>query len=612
MTNRTPKFIGTIVAALTCILSLLPAGAASAADTKKTFDIPAGAALPALKQFTAQSDEQLLYSAEVVQGVTTNSVKGTFTAREALDAMIGGTNLAVISDKQNGALSLVRVPSPNAQRAARITPSDRPGPSEIGDEAIKLSPFTITATEDRGYLATSTLAGSRTKTLLKDVAAQISVFTPELMSDLSLTNLEEVYLYSTNVESYLEFTPGGDRGAGFGTFQLSDNNRIRGFTRGGATNLRGFFPTGFALETYNTERITIASGPNAILFGLGNPGGITDASLKRAGFRNRTSLTYRLDNFDGHRFTLDTNYALLPKKAALRIAGLEADNRTSRAPNKDENRRLYGALTLQPFTQTTIRLHGEWVERIASRAPAILARDYLTPWLDRGRPAFSNANITSASAATAVTNLITTGNLQSVFARNGTAGPVFMAGNTPANQPVAIWANTAAVRGAHTNAPKLQDQGTKWSLLRPEIFDPRANVYGDAYEVRQRGRIFNVFVEQQIAKYFAVEAGYMNERLRKRQGSFIGSETLDVQADANRYLPDGTTLNPNFGKLYVESSPTGDATGVGPSMEDREEWRLTASYELDFTQRAGLTRWLGRHRLAAMYNDSDFTRRAQG
>lgn len=99
--------------------------------------------------------------------------------------------------------------------------------------------------------------------------------------------------------------------------------------------------------------------PNAILFGLGNPGGITDGSLKQAGFRNRTTLSYRGGNFDGLRFTLDANYVLLPKKASLRLAALAADNRTFRPTSSDVNRRLYGAVTLRPLANTTVRLNAE-------------------------------------------------------------------------------------------------------------------------------------------------------------------------------------------------------------------------------------------------------------
>lgn len=589
-----------------CALALLSLSL-SAADAKRRFDIAAGDATDALPRFAEQAEREISFSPTEVRGAKTNAVSGEFSAREALDLLVARTGLVATFDAASGALAVRKgSPNPRVRQAPPVAPVDRPVQVPSHDETIKLSPFVIEESADVGYQATSTLAGSRTKTALKDVAAQISVFTPELMSDLGLANLDEVYLYSTNVEGALEYTPGGDRGAEWGSVQLNNNNRIRGL--GQVSNLRDFFSTAFALESYNTERFTIASGPNAILFGLGSPGGITDASLKRAGFNPRTTLSTRLDNFGGYRSTLDTNHVLFPKKAALRVAALDSDNPTSREPNKDENHRLYGALTFQPFAKTTIRLHGEWVERNASRAPGILARDFVTPWLNRSRPAFNNARITTAAG---VTTQITAGNLGSVFTRNGSANYVFTAGNTPSGLPVANWANSAVVVGANTLAPKIQDQGTKWSLVRPDVLEPRTNLYGNAFEVRHRGRIFNAYVEQQITKSFAVEAGYMKESFRKRQGGFADSGALDVQADANQFLPDGITPNPNFGKFYVESNLLGNQTGVGTDQEDRNEWRVTASYTLDLTKRTGLARWFGRHHFAGMYNDTDLVTKRQ-
>ena len=591
-----------------CALALLSfAFSLSAAETKRRFKIVADDATEALPRFAEQANRELVFSPAAVRGVKTNAVAGEYFARDALDLLVARTNLVVSDDATSGALAIRQgAPDPAEHRTPPNTPGERLSPNVKADETVKLSPFVLQESADAGYQASSTLAGSRTKTAIKDVAAQISVFTPELMSDLGLTNIDEVYLYSTNVEGALEFTPGGDRGAEWGSVQLNNSNRIRGL--GQVSNLRDFFSTGFALETYNTERVTLASGPNAILFGLGSPGGITDVSLKRAGFRDRTALTYRRDNFGGHRFTFDTNYVLRPKTVALRLAALDADSPTSRAPNKDENRRLYGAFTFQPFAKTTLRLHGEWVERNASRAPGILARDFVTPWLDRNRPAFNNSRITAAAA---VTNQIAAGNLGAVFARNGGASYIFAAGNTPADLPVVNWANTAVVVGAHTLAPKVQDQGTKWSLVRPDVLDPKVNLYGNAFEVRHRGRILNAYLEQQITDDFAVEAGYMKERFRKRQGGFADGVSLEVQADANQFLPDGVTANPNFGKLYVESNLVGNQTGVGTDQEDRDERRLTASYKLDFTRRVGLARWLGRHHFAAMYNDAELITKRQ-
>ena len=59
-----------------------------------------------------------------------------------------------------------------------------------GDEVFTLSPFTIQASEESGYRATSTLAGTRLKTDLDDVGAAISVYTQELMEDLAATDSE--------------------------------------------------------------------------------------------------------------------------------------------------------------------------------------------------------------------------------------------------------------------------------------------------------------------------------------------------------------------------------------------------------------------------------------
>jgi hypothetical protein len=71
-------------------------------------------------------------------------------------------------------------------------------------------------------------------------------------------------------------------------------------------------------------------------------------------------------------------------------------------------------------------------------------------------------------------------------------------------------------------------------------------------------------------------------------------------ADANQFLPDRVTPNPNFGRYYVEGQPR-----VFGIRADKDESRAMLSYELDLTKRAGWTRWLGRQRAAAMYQRSE-------
>ena len=66
---------------------------AAVVAAKRAYDIPAASAEAALKVFSQQSGKGVIASTEVVQGVTTNTVKGDFTAAEALDQLLIGTGL---------------------------------------------------------------------------------------------------------------------------------------------------------------------------------------------------------------------------------------------------------------------------------------------------------------------------------------------------------------------------------------------------------------------------------------------------------------------------------------------------------------------------------------
>ena len=69
------------------------------------------------------------------------------------------------------------------------------------DEVYELSPFTVAAEDEAGYVATQTLAGTRLKSNLKDLAGAIQIVTPEFLEDTSSTGTEDLFLYTTNTEA---------------------------------------------------------------------------------------------------------------------------------------------------------------------------------------------------------------------------------------------------------------------------------------------------------------------------------------------------------------------------------------------------------------------------
>ena len=69
---------------------------------------------------------------------------------------------------------------------AQTTSSPPPTRATTGaEDTIILSPFEVNATADTGYMATSTLAGSRLNSSLLTTPSAISVFTKDLLNDIA-------------------------------------------------------------------------------------------------------------------------------------------------------------------------------------------------------------------------------------------------------------------------------------------------------------------------------------------------------------------------------------------------------------------------------------------
>ena len=317
---RSPPRVGRPWVVLFLLFAAFACVAGAAADAgRRRFDIPAGAAVTTIKRTALQAGLEIVYSATVVQGVQTPAVVGEFRPREGIERLLAGTGLRLVEDKQTGVLSISCVPAeqPKARPPDSISPRNgnsettqqNPAPMKSRtlfallagrilagpaldaqttsspplEEVVTLSPFTVNAQEDKGYRASSTLAGSRLKTSLKDLSGGIQVVTEQFLKDTGSTDSTRLLLYTTNTE--VAGNDGNFSGNNGGTDDsgvrrnASPTVRVRGFSSADLT--RGYFLSDIDFEAYNTDRITISRGPNGMLFGLGSPGGIMDAGLER-------------------------------------------------------------------------------------------------------------------------------------------------------------------------------------------------------------------------------------------------------------------------------------------------------------------------------------------
>ena len=287
------------------------------------------------------------------------------------------------------ALAAVLAPSLFAQATGTQTQPATAASTAAEDEVIVLSPFEVTASESNGYVATTTLAGSRINTQLKDVGSAISVVTAEFMKDTGATDSKSLLQYTTNTEvaSIQGNFTGANTGnqAEEGSFTTPNSNtRVRGLTS--ADNTRNFFITDIPWDSYNVDRVDMQRGANSILFGMGSPAGIINTSTKTAQFRNFGELELRYGSYDANRVSLDYNYCLLEDQLAFRVATLRNDQKYKQRPAYSLDKRIFATTRFEPKFlnrgdhKTVVKMNYESGSVRSNNPRVITPIDMITPW----------------------------------------------------------------------------------------------------------------------------------------------------------------------------------------------------------------------------------------
>jgi len=222
------------------------------------------------------------------------------------------------------------------------------------DEVFELSPFVVDTDGDVGYLAGNTLSGSRMNTNLKDTAASISVFTPEFLADLGATSTAETIRYGTNTNPDFQQGSSSPTLAFLDAGLYSDTRiNVRGIL---ASRTIDFFETSIPTDYYNLDRSDISSGPNSILFGFANAGGLFNSSTKDANFRRElTTIQLQVGSWDWLRSTLDMNAILIDDVLAVRLMGVWHERDGWRTWDFRDTARGTMAVHYKPTETITIR-----------------------------------------------------------------------------------------------------------------------------------------------------------------------------------------------------------------------------------------------------------------
>ncbi len=287
-----------------------------------------------------------------------------------------------------------------AARLAAQAPAAAPRPA-AGDETIVLSPFTVASDKDVGYEASESLSGTGLKTRLTDLGASVSVVTAKFLEDTASFNLRDLLVYQANMEvtgfggnfSGATPAPGGvtsepDLGNG------PTGTRVRGLAE--ATQAMNFYRAVIPMNSYNTDRVEINRGANALLFGVGSPAGIINTSTATADLRKSGGhLDLSFGSYGTGRAAFNYNLVLRKGELAVRLAAVKSDDKFQQKFTYTDTSRRYVTATwdIKPLRNrglldsTIVRAGFEMGEIKSNRARTLTPSDRISSWFDATLPA---------------------------------------------------------------------------------------------------------------------------------------------------------------------------------------------------------------------------------
>ncbi|GAA4023588.1 TonB-dependent siderophore receptor [Sphingomonas swuensis] len=205
---------------------------------------------------------------------------------------------------------------------------------------------TVTGKRDE-YGVKSTVTGTRTNTLVRDIPQAISVVSEAQIEDQSLRSVADLLL----------FVPGATPGTGEANrdqLTLRGNNTTADFFVDGIRDDAQYFR-----DFYNLDRVEVLKGPNAMIFGRGGGGGIINRVTKRAGVKDSQQFILSHDSEGGTRLTADDSLRLTGA-LGLRVNGVYEKGDSFR---RDVDLKRYGinpTIGWQPGADTRVDLSYEY------------------------------------------------------------------------------------------------------------------------------------------------------------------------------------------------------------------------------------------------------------
>jgi outer membrane receptor protein involved in Fe transport len=527
-------------------------------------------------------------------------------------------------------------PAPAADETKKVIPLET-SDEKPSNEVVTLSPFEV-VTDTKGYYSANSMSGTRFNSKLEDMASSISVVTKEQMNDFAMLDINDIFNYTANTEGTGTYTD----------FSINRNGDTQDNVMANPTNanrVRGVSSANYAFNNIQTmsrvpvdpiglDSVEVSRGPNANIFGLGNPSGTINMVPSAANTsRNFTTVSARTDSYDGYRTSLDANRILAKGVLAVRGQTVFQHEGFQRKPSGVDTTRYNGMIKYQPFKSTTITAGVSYYNTTGNRPNFVTPRDNVSYWARSGKPTWdpiaqvihvNGQTINELGLSGATATAYTTDQNYSYFqqsytgsnhafayvdqngltywaAPTGFSNATPLAGATTAGPTsgaqkflLATAPSANATLGRSTNQPLFTTTPT---VGDKSLYDYSAINLAAVNRMLTRTITSSFQIDQLFfntpRQTFAGQAGFFREDSTQMQRNLLATQNANGQSgqlfvDINEKNLDGTP-NPYLGRAYIATDQP--ITLLQPAKWDT--YRAQLAYKLDLSREKNWLRWLG-------------------
>ncbi|MBX7122413.1 MAG: TonB-dependent receptor [Opitutaceae bacterium] len=198
------------------------------------------------------------------------------------------------------------------------------------EKAITLNPFVVTSQNDDTYRTDESNTATGIATKLVDIPLSISV-----INDIRMTEYA-----ADSVDRILSKVPGVPTQTLF-----SNEIHVRGFPSTAYLNGDRFANTSYAgKEIEFLDRIEIVKGPNAVFYGLIQPGGVVNMVTKRPLPVDKTTVSFTVGSYQHTRSRIDINRTFLDNHLRVRVGAAYTDEEYYFESTNKRNKNLSAAI----------------------------------------------------------------------------------------------------------------------------------------------------------------------------------------------------------------------------------------------------------------------------